>query len=58
MSLDRVAVDSITIKARKGVLVGYDGYKHIKGTKIHAVVSPEALPPSLQVAMSMTLNAS
>ncbi|MEM1537957.1 MAG: IS5 family transposase [Candidatus Nezhaarchaeales archaeon] len=31
------------------MLVGYDGYKHVKGTKIHAVVSPEALPPSLQV---------
>jgi len=31
------------------VLVGYDGYKHIKDTKIHAFVSPESLPLSLQV---------
>ncbi|MEM1514752.1 MAG: transposase [Candidatus Bathyarchaeia archaeon] len=29
-------------------MVGYDGYKHIKGTKIHAVVSPESLPLSVQ----------
>lgn len=30
-------------------LVGYDGYKHIKGTKIHALVSSEALLLSIQV---------
>ncbi|MEM2168690.1 MAG: transposase [Candidatus Bathyarchaeia archaeon] len=32
----------------EGGIVGYDGYKHIKGTKIHALVSSEALPLSVQ----------
>jgi hypothetical protein len=31
LSLDGVAVDSTTIEARKGGLIGCDGYKHGKG---------------------------
>ena len=30
-------------------MVGYDGYKRVKGTKVHAVVSHEAIPLSIQV---------
>ncbi|MEM4001661.1 MAG: IS5 family transposase [Saccharolobus sp.] len=29
--------------------IRYDGYKHIKGTKIHVIVSSEALPLSIQL---------
>ncbi|MEM1545776.1 MAG: hypothetical protein QXY40_02330 [Candidatus Methanomethylicia archaeon] len=36
------------IKARKGAC-RLDGYKHIKGAKIHAFVSPESLPLNVQV---------
>jgi hypothetical protein len=43
--LSRVSVDSITVEARKrGELVGYDGFKHRKGSKIHAVVDPSSMP--------------
>ncbi|MEM1547370.1 MAG: hypothetical protein QXP91_13050, partial [Candidatus Methanomethylicia archaeon] len=60
VSLDRVAIDSTTIKAGKEELVGYDEYKHIKGAKIYAVISREALPLSIQrgLAVSITLNIS
>ncbi|MBS7634698.1 transposase [Candidatus Bathyarchaeota archaeon] len=33
----------------RGELIGYDGYRRIKGTKMHAAVSHEALPLSVQV---------
>ncbi|MEM2195418.1 MAG: hypothetical protein QW803_13285 [Candidatus Methanomethylicia archaeon] len=44
----------------KGEFVGYDGYKHIEGTKIHALILREALPLNIQVgpAMSMIQTAS
>lgn len=42
LSLDRVALDSTTIRARKEELVGYDGYKMVKKMKIHVLSSREA----------------
>jgi hypothetical protein len=36
-------------------LVGYDGFKHRKGTKIHAVVDPLSKPLYFTI-MSMTLG--
>jgi hypothetical protein len=38
-----VSVDSTTVEA-KGGLVGYDGFKHEKGTKIHAYVNKDSMP--------------
>jgi hypothetical protein len=36
-------------------VVGYDGFKHRKGTKIHAVVDPSSKPIYFTI-MSMTLG--
>ncbi|MGC8961662.1 MAG: transposase [Candidatus Bathyarchaeia archaeon] len=33
----------------KGELIGYDGYKKVKGARVHAVASPEALPLSIKI---------
>gem|GEM_PF-5405282 len=45
LSLDRVAVNSATIKAREnGELVGFDGYKHRRGLKVDIAVMAESLP--------------
>jgi transposase len=49
LKLDRVSVDSTTIEARKGELVGYDGCRRGKGSKIHAAVTAESLPLSVAV---------
>jgi len=49
LSLDLVAVASTTIRARKGGLVGYDGYNEVKGTKVHVVVDPQSLPLSIEI---------
>jgi len=49
LSLERVAVDSTTVEARKGEIVGYDGYRHRKGLMVQAVVSGESLPLSIVV---------
>ena len=39
-----VSVDSSTVEAKKGgELVGYDGFKHRKGTKIHACVNKDSM---------------
>ena len=40
-------MDSSTVKACKGELVGYGGYWRVKGTKIHVAVTKESLPVSL-----------
>ncbi|NHV07426.1 MAG: transposase [Thaumarchaeota archaeon] len=42
-------VDSTTVEARKGGLIGYDGNKHRKGCKVHAAVTAESLPLSIAV---------
>jgi transposase len=44
LSLDKVAVDSITVKAGRG-LVGYDGYWRVKVMKIHVAVTKESHKP-------------
>lgn len=49
LSLERVAVDSTTIEARKGELIGYDGYNGVKGTKVQVVVDSQSLPLSMEV---------
>jgi len=43
-----VAIDSTTVEAKRGV--GYDGFKHRMGMKIHAVVDEESKP--IAVALS------
>jgi hypothetical protein len=54
--LSRVSVDSTTVEAKKGEeLVGYDGFKHRKVTKIHAVVDQSSKPLYLTI-ISMTLG--
>jgi transposase len=35
----------------KGELVGYDGFKHRKGSKIHAVVDPSSMPLCFTVGL-------
>jgi hypothetical protein len=40
---DRFSVDSTTVEAKRRELVGYDGYKHRKGSKIHMAVTAESL---------------
>jgi len=42
-------VDSIIIEAKKGALLGYDGYKHRWGSKVHVAVTAESLPLSIIV---------
>jgi len=46
LSLDRV-VDSTSVETRKGEIVGYDGYRHRKGSKVQVAVSGESLPLSI-----------
>ena len=43
-----VAVDSTTAEAKRG-RVGYDGFKHKKGSKIHACVDRNSMPLSIVV---------
>jgi transposase len=43
---ERLAIDSITVEAKGGGEVGYDGFKRRKGAKIHVVVD-EGLKPKL-----------
>jgi len=52
-----VSVDSTTVEAKRG-LVGYDGFKHKKGTKIHAYVNRDSMPLRIVIGwgMSMTLE--
>jgi len=38
-SHNKVAIDSSTIEAKKGELIGYDGFKHKKDSKIHAILN-------------------
>ncbi|MGC8935219.1 MAG: transposase, partial [Thermoproteota archaeon] len=49
LSLEKVAVDSTAVEARKGGALGYDGHKHRKGSKIHVAVSRGSLPLSVVV---------
>jgi transposase len=44
LSLDGVSVDSAAVEARKGELVGYDGYRHRRDSKVHVAVAAESLP--------------
>ena len=39
-----VAVDSSTVEAKKGGSLGYDGFKHRKGTKINVCVNRDSMP--------------
>jgi hypothetical protein len=32
------------LRLKRGELVGYDGFKHRKGTKIHACVNRDSMP--------------
>jgi transposase len=44
-----VAVDSSTVEAKKGELVGYDGVKHRKGAKIHVCVDRDSMPLNIVI---------
>jgi hypothetical protein len=33
------------LRLKRGELVGYDGFKHGKGTKIHVCVNRDSMPP-------------
>lgn len=45
VEIDAPSVDRDTIPAKKGgALVGFDGYKRVKGTKVHAVIAEGSLP--------------
>jgi transposase len=46
-----VAVDGTTIEAGKGEgeMVGYDGHRHRKGSKVHVAVTAESLPLSIVI---------
>jgi hypothetical protein len=44
-----VPVDNSTVEAKRGELVGYDGFKHRKGTKIHACVNRDYMPLRIAV---------
>jgi hypothetical protein len=52
-----VSVDSSTVEAKKGgEVVGYDGFKHGKGTKIHACVNRDSMPLNVIRGLGMTLE--
>jgi hypothetical protein len=40
-----VSVDSSTVEVKKEEFVGYDGFKHRKGTKIHLCVETDSMSP-------------
>jgi transposase len=44
-----VAVDSRLLRLRKGRAVGYDGFKHRKGSEIHVVVDGDSMPLSIVI---------
>jgi transposase len=48
---EEVSVDSSTVEAKKerGEVVGYDGFKHRKGSKIHTCVNNDSMPLSIVI---------
>jgi IS5 family transposase len=44
-----VSVDSSTVEAKRGEPVGYDGFKHRNGTKIHVCVDSDSMPLSIAI---------
>jgi transposase len=50
-SCKRVVIDSTTVEAKRGgEEVGYDGFKHRKGTKIHVIVDEESKPIAVAIS--------
>jgi hypothetical protein len=47
--MDEFSIDRTTVPAKRGRQVGYDGHKHIKGTRIHAVTTKESLPVAVVI---------
>jgi hypothetical protein len=41
---DELSIDSTTVPAKRGRQVGFNGHRHIKGAKIHAVTNDEGIP--------------
>jgi hypothetical protein len=41
--------DSTIVEVKKGELIGYDGYRHKKSSKVHVVVTTESLPLSVVI---------
>jgi len=37
------------LKLGRGELIGYDGFKHRKGSKIHVVVDEDSIPLSITI---------
>ncbi|MEM2403920.1 MAG: transposase [Candidatus Methanomethylicia archaeon] len=43
-SFDDVVIDSITIEAKRDEMIGYDGFKHRNGLKVHVIVDKNSMP--------------
>lgn len=41
---DELSIESTTVPPKRGSQVGYNGHKHIKGSKVYAVTTKESFP--------------
>ena len=50
LKLESIAIDATTIEAERGEVIGIDGHKKRKGTKVHAVVTRQAIPLAIKIS--------
>ena len=50
-SYGKAAVDGSTVEAEKGELIGYDGFEHRKGSKIHLCLEEDSIPLNFTIGL-------